>query len=77
MFHPDLFRPPTIERRAEIPTGTVFSYGGRSLLVTKVYGTDAAAPVIVIEIAESLAALRGQYALWSVDCVSRAMRGRS
>lgn len=75
-MQPDLFIQPVIERRAEIPAGTIFSYGGRSLLVTKTYGTNAAAPVIVIEIAESAASLKGQYALWSVQDVQRAMMPR-
>jgi hypothetical protein len=73
----DLFKPPTIERRAEIPAGMVFNYAGRPLLVVKSYGTDAAAPVIVEELASfGPRTLRGQLAIWSADSVSRAMRGR-
>ena len=62
-----------IERRAEIPCGAVFSHGGRSLRVTRTYGTDAAAPVIVEELAAFGSTLKGQFALWSNDAVSRCI----
>jgi hypothetical protein len=72
---PDLFGRPAYERRAEIPFGTVFSFGARPLYVVKVYGSDAAAPVIVEELS-NIVTLKGQFALWSADGVTRAMRGR-
>jgi hypothetical protein len=71
-----LIQPPVVERRAEIPAGTVFAYGGRQLMVTKSYGTDNAAPVIVEELTDRYA-IKGQYALWSLDCVRRAVAGRT
>jgi hypothetical protein len=73
---PDLFTRPVFERRAEIPAGCVFLFGGRPLSVVRVYGTDAAAPVIVEELTGRYT-LKGQLAIWSVDGVSRALRGRS
>ena len=75
MFQPDLFAQPAFERRADIPAGAVFMYGGRPLYVVKVYGSDAAAPIIVEELTNA-AVLKGQFALWSADGVIRAMRGR-
>lgn len=72
----DLFAPPVIERQAPVPVGAVFSYGGRALRVHRTYGTDARAPVIVEELAPVGAALRGQFALWSIDGVRRCLTGR-
>lgn len=69
---PELFDRPQIERRAEIPAGTVFGFGGRALLVVKAHGTDAAAPVVVEELTDAVT-LRGQLGLWSADGVTRAM----
>lgn len=69
---PDLFDPPTITRQAEIPAGCVFTYGGRALRVSRVSGTDAAAPVVVEELTNAVA-LKGQFAIWSADGVSRAL----
>lgn len=71
----DLFAPPVIEQRAAIPADTVFMYAGRSLRVVKTYGTDAAAPVIVEELVSfGPSTLKGQFALWSADGVTRAYR---
>lgn len=72
----DLFAPPTIERRAEIPRDAVFSHGGRFLKVYRVFGTDAAAPVIVEELQSFGSTLRGQFGLWSQDAVTRALARR-
>ena len=70
-----LLLPPTIERRAELPAGTVFGYGGRSLKVVEVHGTDAAAPVIVEELSDfGSSTLKGQLGLWSLDGVTRALK---
>ncbi|WP_315705038.1 MULTISPECIES: hypothetical protein [unclassified Bradyrhizobium] len=71
-MQPDLFSP-VIERRAEIPAGAVFQSGGRFLKVYRVFGTDAAAPVIVEELQTFGSALKGQFGLWSQDAVSRAL----
>lgn len=71
-----LFSPPVIEQRAAIPAGLVFDYGGRVLRVHRLYGTDARAPVIVEELAEFGSTLKGQFALWSYDSVSRAAAKR-
>jgi hypothetical protein len=66
--------PPQITRSAEIPAGTVFNWK-RPLLVVKVHGSDAAAPVIVEELASwGPSTLKGQLGLWSADSVTRAMR---
>lgn len=62
----DIFAPPVVERRAEIPRDAVFSHGGRFLKVYRVFGSDAAAPVIVEE-------LKGQFGLWSQDAVARCL----
>ena len=70
MFSPQrqhFIAPPAIVRRAELPAGAVFFYGGRPLVIVRCYGTDAAAPIIVMEPG-------GQYALWAADGVARAMR---
>lgn len=72
----ELFAPPTIERRAEIPKGAVFSHGGRFLKIYRVFGTDAAAPVIVEELQSFGSTLKGQYGLWSQDAVARALARR-
>lgn len=69
----DLF-PPVIMRPATLFPGLVFPFGGRSLIVRHICGSDAAAPVIVEELAESRHALRGQLALWSAAGVSRAIK---
>jgi hypothetical protein len=69
----DLFKPPTIERQATIPTGATFTYAGRALRVQRVTGTDASAPVIVEELVAFGTTLQGQTALWSVDAVARAL----
>ena len=63
---------PVLVRAAAIPAGLVFAYAGRFLRVTRVYGTDAAAPVIVEELAPIGHAFAGQYGLWSADAVMRA-----
>jgi hypothetical protein len=65
--------PPQLERRAQIPAGTVFDFG-RPLLVVETFGDDAAAPVIVEELVETEYSLKGQLGLWSLDGVTRAMR---
>lgn len=72
----DLFRPPSIERRAEIPAGIIFSFGGRFLRVYKTYGTQPDAPVIVEELIAFGSTLKGQFALWSADSVSRCLARR-
>ena len=69
----DLFSPSAIERRAEIPAGAVFQSGGRFLKVYRVFGSDAAAPVIVEELQDFGTTLKGQFGLWSQDAVSRAI----
>jgi hypothetical protein len=71
----DLFDPPAIAREAELPAGMFFNFGGRALKTLKTYGTDAAAPVIFEEITDAVT-LKGQLAIWSVDGVRRAQRGR-
>lgn len=69
----ELFTPPVVERRAEIPRDAVFSHGGRFLKVYRVFGTDAAAPVIVEELQAFGSTLKGQFGLWSQDAVARAL----
>lgn len=71
----DMFAPPVIERRAEIPRGATFAYGGRFLKVYRVFGdvSDAAAPVIVEELQSFGSTLKGQFGLWSQDAVARAL----
>lgn len=71
----DLITPPVVERRAEIPAGTIFTFAGRALRVVRTYGTDAAAPVICEELCDGPRWLRGQYAMWGLFGVSKAMRG--
>jgi hypothetical protein len=69
----DLFEPPQLERPASISAGFVFPFAGRHLRVVKAYGSDAAAPVIVEELASfGASTLKGQYALWSLQGVQRA-----
>lgn len=72
----DMFAPPVIERRAEVPAGAVFQSGGRFLKVYRVFGADASAPVIVEELQAFGTTLKGQYGLWSQDAVSRALARR-
>lgn len=72
----DFFEPPVIERRAEIPRDAVFSHGGRFLKVYRVFGIDAAAPVIVEELQSFGSTLKGQFGLWSQDAVARALARR-
>jgi hypothetical protein len=69
----DMFTPPTLERRAEIPAGAVFQSGGRFLKVYRVFGSEDDAPVIVEELQSFGTTLKGQYGLWSQDAVSRAL----
>jgi len=68
---------PVIERRAEVPAGAVFLYAGRPLRIIKAMGTDPAAPVIVEELASFGKSLKGQFAIWSADAVSRVMMQRT
>jgi hypothetical protein len=72
-YVPDLFDKPGMHQEAQIPAGTVFTHGGRPLLVHKVHGTDAAAPVIVEELTNAVT-LKGQLGLWGADGVRRALR---
>jgi hypothetical protein len=71
----DLF-PLRLERPAEIPSGAMFSFGGRPHEVVRTFGDDAAAPVIVEEIIETHHALEGQFGLWSAAGVTRAMKDK-
>lgn len=64
---------PAIIRHATVPTGAVFVAEGRPLEVVKVCGTDPAAPVVVIEKVAVGRALPGQYGLWALAAVTRAM----
>lgn len=68
----DLFTP-IIERRAEIPAGAVFTFAGRPLRVYRVMGTRGGDVVIVEELMSFGTTLRGQYGLWSVEAVTRAL----
>lgn len=72
----DLFKPPVIERRAEIPRGAVFTFAGRPLQVYRVMGTLGGDVVIVEELASFGSTLKGQFGLWSVEAVSRALAGK-
>jgi hypothetical protein len=76
-FPSDQLALPVIERRAEIPAGAVFAHAGRSLIVRRVCGTDAAAPVIAEELSAVGKALAGQLALWSANSVLRCMAVRT
>jgi hypothetical protein len=69
----DLFAPPEITRPASLPSGVVFTYAGRAMRIARTYGTAGNSAVIVEELAEFGTTLRGQYGLWSVDAVSRAI----
>lgn len=51
---------------------TVFNFGGRALRIARAYGTDSAAPIIVEELSDRFT-LKGQYALWSRQGVTREM----
>ncbi len=62
-----------IVRTAQVTEGAVFLYAGRPLRVARVTGDDAAAPVICEEMVSWGVSLAGQYCLWSVDLVVRAM----
>jgi hypothetical protein len=64
-----------LQRTVPVPAGTVFWYWGRALRVVSVRGDDPAAPVVVEEMGPIGDALAGQYALWSLDGVRRALRG--
>jgi hypothetical protein len=70
----DLFAPPVIERPAALPSGAIFHYGGRALLIVRSLGTDAAAPVIVRELSGGSTWLAGQYAIWSAAAVSKLIK---
>lgn len=74
----DLFKPPVIERRAQIPSGAVFQFGGRFLKVYRVFGdmSDKASPVIVEELTAFGSTLKGQFGLWSQDAVARFLDKR-
>lgn len=70
-----LVAPPSLLRQAEIPSGLAFHFGGRMLIVRRVFGCDKGAPVIVEEMADfGESTLRGQLSLWSVGGVTAAMR---
>lgn len=73
---PSLFDPPAIQRAAIIPSGAVFHYAGRALRVRRVWGSMAGDVVIVEELASFGHSLAGQYGIWSVEAVSRALAGR-
>lgn len=72
----DLFDPPAIQRAAVIPSGAVFHFAGRALRVRRVWGSMAGDVVIVQELASFGSTLAGQYGIWSVEAVSRALAGR-
>lgn len=73
---PSLFDPPAIQRAAIIPAGAVFHYAGRALRIRRVWGSMAGDVVIVEELASFGQSLAGQYGIWSVEAVSRALAGR-
>jgi hypothetical protein len=64
---------PPVVRTAQVTQGAVFMHMGRPLRVDKVTGDDAAAPVILEELTSWGISGAGQYCLWSVDFVTRAM----
>lgn len=68
--------PPAIYRNAPVPTGAVFLFAGRLLMVERVVGEDAAAPVICRELGPAGQAEAGQLALWCAAAVSDALAGR-
>lgn len=71
MKQSDLFIVPlALHQQAPIAAGSLVEYGGRLLAVVKVYGGDAAAPVILEELT-NVAALKGQYALWATAGVRK------
>lgn len=72
----DLFAPPAMHRPASIPAGAVFHYAGRALCVRRVWGSMSGDVVIVEELASFGKSLAGQYGIWSVEAVSRALAGR-
>ena len=53
--------------------GQQFVFAGRVLEIVRVYGEKDASPVVVMEHNPPPPALPGQYALWSVDRVERAI----
>lgn len=71
MIH-ELIAPPTLTRTAPVTVGEVFWHWGQARRVVRVYGEDAAAPVIVEELEAVGYAQPGQYGLWSADSVRRA-----
>lgn len=74
---PSLFDPPAIQQAAIIPSGAVFHFAGRALRVRRVWGSRAGDVVIVEELASfGKYSLAGQYGIWSVEAVSRALAGR-
>lgn len=73
---PTLFDPPAIQRAAIIPAGAVFHFGDRALRVRRVWGSMSGDVVIVEELASFGKSLAGQYGIWSVEAVSRALAGR-
>lgn len=70
---PTIAHRPHLERRAEIPAGSVFRFGSRLIRVHRVTGSDAAAPVIVEELSDGPAWLAGQFSIWSAGAVTTAM----
>lgn len=68
----DLFAP-ALHRAASIPRGAVFTYAGRPLQVYRVMGTQGGDVVIVEELASFGTTLKGQFGLWSVEAVTRAL----
>lgn len=75
-IQPDLFDPPAIQRAAIIPAGAVFYFAGRALRIRRVWGSMAGDVVIVEELTSFGKSLAGQYGIWSVEAVSRALAGR-
>jgi hypothetical protein len=73
---PDLFDPPAIQRAAIIPAGAVFQFAGRPLRVRRVWGSQSGDVVIVEELVAFGKSLAGQYGIWSVEAVSRALAGK-
>lgn len=72
----DLFALPVMQRTATIPAGAVFHYAGRALRIHRVFGSVSGDVVIVEELASFGASLAGQYGIWSVDAVTRALAGK-
>jgi len=70
------FSPPAITRQAKLAVDQVFWFWGRPLRVAKIHGDDPAAPVILEELATDDVALAGQYSLWGLDGVRRALAGK-